>query len=112
MDWILILGVTLLAVLVTLTPLLRRRRLWFVGDIESELVVLTRQREEALRALKDLDDERLARKLSEADYERLKPEALARAKELTRAQDEAQRKLAAARAQVQADLDALKKGQA
>ncbi|MCC6572988.1 MAG: hypothetical protein IT462_04270 [Planctomycetes bacterium] len=104
MDIAIIIGLVIVAVAICATPFLRKRRIWFVGDVESELAIVTRQREEALRALKDLEEERLARKLSEADFTKLRPEYLARAKELTVKLDAVQAKLADARRRLEADL--------
>lgn len=102
---IVIVGVLAIAALgIVATPLFRRRRIWFVGDIESEFAIVTRQREEALRALKDLEEERLARKLTEADFVRLRPQYLERAKELTVKLDAVQARLADARRKLEADL--------
>ncbi len=104
MDYVIVGGLAVLALAIIASPLLRRRRIWFVGDVESELAIVTRQREEALRALRDLEDERLARKLTEADFNRLRPQYLERAKELTVKLDAVQAKLADARRRLDADL--------
>ncbi len=104
MDYVIVAALALGALAIIATPLFRRKRIWFVGDVESELAIVTRQREEALRGLKDLEDERLARKLTEADYVRLRPQYLERAKELTLKLDAVQARLADARKKLEADL--------
>lgn len=100
MDYLIIILVVLAALAITLWPLRRKRRIWFVGDVESDLTEVTRDREEALRALKDLEEDLLSRKLSRADYDRLRPQYLDRAKELTQKYDETREKLEAARKRV------------
>lgn len=87
-----------------LSPLARPRRIWFVGDVESEYAIVSRRREEALRALKDLEDDRLAGKVSAADSERQRPALLAHAKEVTAQLDAVTAKRAAARARIEAAL--------
>ncbi|MCB9932209.1 MAG: hypothetical protein H6841_02175 [Planctomycetes bacterium] len=91
-------------VVVTFSPLARRKRLWFVGDVESEYSIVARRREEALRALKDLEDDKLAGKLPADDFERLRPAYLQTAKELTAQLDQIQEKRAAARRRIDEDL--------
>lgn len=95
-------------VLLTFSPLARRKRLWFVGDVENEYSMISRRREEALRQLKDLEDDRLSGKLPQSDYERQRPSYLQTAKELTARLDEIQQRRAIARARIEADLDKAK----
>lgn len=96
--------VVFIAALITLTPLARRKRLWFVGDVESEYSIVARRREEALRALKDLEDDKLAGKLPQADFERLRPGYLQSAKELTAQLDLINERRAIARKRIEKDL--------
>ena len=100
MDYLIIILVMLAALALTFWPLMRKKRVWFVGDVESDLTEVTREREEALRALKDLEEDLLSRKLSRADYDRLRPQYLERAKELTLKYDETREKLEVARKRV------------
>lgn len=100
MDYLIIILAVAVSLAITFWPLRRRKRVWFVGDVESDLTVVIREREEALRALKDLEEDLLARKLSRADYDRLRPQYLERAKELTLKYDETREKLEAARKRV------------
>lgn len=100
MDYLIIILAVAISLAVTFWPLLRRKRIWFVGDVESDLTAVTREREEALRALKDLEEDLLSRKLSRADYDRLRPQYLERAKELTVKLDQTREKLEAARKRV------------
>jgi hypothetical protein len=95
-------------VLLTFSPLARRKRLWFVGDVETEYSMISRRREEALRQLKDLEDDRLSGKLPQSDYELQRPSYLQAAKELTARLDEIQQRRAIARARIEADLDKAK----
>ena len=104
MEYALIILTLLAALAITFTPLLRRRRIWFVGDVESEFAHIVRQREDSLRALKDLEEERLSRKLSQDDFDRLRPMYLERAKDLTLKLDAAQEKLAQARKRIEQQL--------
>ena len=91
-------------ILLTFSPLARRKRLWFVGDVESEFSIIARRREEALRGLKDLEDDKLAGKLPPADYDRLRPAYLQTAKELTAQLDKIQERRAIARRRIDEDL--------
>lgn len=91
-------------ILITFTPMARRRRLWFVGDVESEYSIVARRREEALRALKDLEDDRLAGKLPQEEFDKLRPSYLQTAKELTTQLDKIQQVRAAARKRIDDDL--------
>lgn len=100
MDYLIIIGVVLAALALTFWPLRRKKRVWFVGDVESDLTEVTREREEALRALKDLEEDLLSHKLSRADYDRLRPQYLERAKELTVKFDATREKLEAARRRI------------
>jgi hypothetical protein len=100
MDYAIIILAVAAALAIAFWPLLRKRRIWFVGDVESDLTVVTREREEALRALKDLEEDLLSRKLSRADYDRLRPQYLEHAKELTQKYDATREKLEAARKRV------------
>jgi hypothetical protein len=104
MDYALVILVTLIALAVTFSPLLRRRRIWFVGDVESDYADTLRKREEALRALKDLEEDLLSRKLSREDYERLRPRYLDLAKELTVKLDDAAQRRALARKRIEEQL--------
>jgi len=90
--------------LITLSPLLRRKRIWFVGDVENEHRSVTRRREEALRALKDLEDDHLAGKLERSEYDRLRPSYLAAAKDLTSKLDEITARRQEARRRIEQDL--------
>lgn len=102
-DWRLA-PVTFVVVIVVFSPLNRSRRLWFVGDVESEFSIVSRRREEALRALKDLEEDKLAGKLPTEEYERIRPGYLLTAKELTAQLDKIQVKRAAARKRIDQDL--------
>jgi hypothetical protein len=103
LDWILA-PVVLVVLLITLWPLTRRRRLWFVGDVESEHAILTRRREEALRSLKDLEDDHLAGKLSREEFAARRPELLEAAKTLTAELQRLQERRAAARRRIESEL--------
>ena len=91
-------------VLLTFSTLARRKRLWFVGDVESEFSIVARRREEALRALKDLEDDKLSGKLPQDDYDRLRPAYLQTAKELTAQLDKINERRVAARRRIDEDL--------
>jgi len=91
-------------VLVTFSPMARRKRLWFVGDVESEYSIVSRRREEALRALKDLEDDKLSGKLPADDYDKLRPGYLRTAKELTAQLDTISERRNAARKRIEQDL--------
>jgi hypothetical protein len=93
-----------LAALITLSPLARPRRIWFVGDVESEYALVSRRREEALRALKDLEDDRLAGKLSAAEVELRRPALLQHAREVTAQLDAISHKRAQARRRIEQEL--------
>jgi hypothetical protein len=103
-DWRLA-PLSLVVVLITFTPLARRKRLWFVGDVESEFSIVSRRREEALRALKDLEDDKLAGKLPADEFDRLRPGYLQTAKELTTRLDALQQARAAAQRRIEQDLE-------
>ncbi len=92
--------------LVTLWPFSRAKRIWFVGDVESEHTIIARRREESLRALKDLEEELLAGKLSRDEYEKRKPAFLKSAKELTVKLDKAREKRKIARDKIETELSA------
>ncbi|MBX3460314.1 MAG: hypothetical protein KF696_10205 [Planctomycetes bacterium] len=94
----------MLLALVTLSPLARPKRLWFVGDVESEHRIVARRRQEALRALKDLDEDRMAGKLTRDEVDRLRPGMLQAAKELTAQLDVLTEKQAAARRKIESEL--------
>jgi hypothetical protein len=96
--------VAFVAAVITFSPLARRKRLWFVGDVESEYAIVSRRREEALRALKDLEDDKLAGKLPQADFERLRPGYLQTAKELTAQLDKINERRTNARKRIEKDL--------
>ncbi|MCA8934913.1 MAG: hypothetical protein KDB68_01790 [Planctomycetes bacterium] len=91
-------------VVITFSPMVRRKRLWFVGDVESEYSIVARRREEALRALKDIEEDKLAGKLPASEYERIRPAYLEAAKDLTAKLDKIQERRAAARKRIDADL--------
>jgi hypothetical protein len=109
-DWR-VAPVVFAAVLVTFSPLARRKRLWFVGDAESEYAIVSRRREEALRALKDIEEDRLAGKLPQAEFERVRPSYLQTAKDLTVQLDRINERRAAARKRIEDDLARSKAGQ-
>lgn len=98
--------------LLTLWPLARRKRLWFVGDVESEYAIVSRRREEALRALKDLEDDRLAGRVDEASFTKHRAEALDAAKRLTVQLDQLTQRRAAARKKIDAELAAMQSAKA
>ncbi|MBZ0135153.1 MAG: hypothetical protein K8I27_02125 [Planctomycetes bacterium] len=102
-DWRLA-PLSFVIVLITFPPLARRKRLWFVGDVESEYSIVARRREEALRALKDLEDDKLAGKLPADDFDRLRPGYLQTAKDLTTQLDRIQQRRAVARKRIDQDL--------
>jgi hypothetical protein len=108
-DWR-VAPVAFVAVVITFSPLSRRKRLWFVGDVESEFSIVARRREEALRALKDLEEDKLAGKLPVAEFDRLRPSYLQSAKELTVQLDRINERRAVARKRIDEDL-ARAKGQ-
>jgi len=91
--------------LITLSPLARKRRIWFVGDVESEYAIVSRRREEALRALKDLEDDRGAGKISASEVERQRPVLLQQAKDVTAQLDAITQKRAAARKKIEQALE-------
>lgn len=93
-----------LLLVLTLSPLARGRRIWFVGDVESELSVVLRRREEALRALKDLEDDRQAGKIAAEEFETQRPRLLQAAKEATTDFDRVQQKREAARKRIEDSL--------
>lgn len=90
--------------LLTLWPLARDKRIWFVGDVESEFRIVSRRREEALRALKDIEDDRLAGKTNEDEYQRMRPSLLQAAKDLTKQLDTLQARRTEARKRIDAEL--------
>ena len=94
----------LVATIITFSPFARRKRLWFVGDVEGEFSIVSRRREEALRALKDLEEDKLAGKLPQSEYERMRPAHLQAAKELTAQLDKIQERRAVARKRIEQDL--------
>lgn len=89
---------------IAFSPLARRKRLWFVGDVEGEYKIISRRREEALRALKDLEDDKLAGKLPPEEYDKLRPNYLETAKRLTAQLDKVAEKRAVARRRIDEDL--------
>jgi hypothetical protein len=91
-------------VVITLSPFARPKRLWFVGDVESEFRIVSRRREEALRALKDLEDDLLAGKASREESEQMRPALLQTAKDLTAQLDALQQRRAEARKKIEAEL--------
>ena len=91
-------------VLLTFSTLARRKRLWFVGDVESEYNIVARRREEALRALKDLEDDKLSGKLPQDEFDRIRPGYLQTAKELTTQLDKINERRVAARRRIDDDL--------
>ncbi|MBK9976154.1 MAG: hypothetical protein IPP14_15385 [Planctomycetes bacterium] len=96
--------VAFIALLIALSPLARARRLWFVGDVESEYAIVSRRREEALRSLRDLEDDHLAGKISGAEFARQRPGLLQAAKEVTTDLDRIAQKRAAARKRIEEHL--------
>lgn len=90
--------------LLTLWPFARAKRLWFVGDVESEFRVISRRREEALRALKDVEEDLLAGKASREEVDRMRPELLQAARDLTAKLDALQQRRAEARRKIEAEL--------
>ncbi len=92
--------------LITLWPFARSKRIWFVGDVESEHTIISSRREESLRALKDLKEELLSGKLSRDEYEKRKPAFLKSAKELTVKLDKARAKRKIARDKIERELSA------
>jgi hypothetical protein len=102
-DWRLSPLVFAIAV-VMFSPLARKKRLWFVGDVESEYSIVARRREEALRALKDLEDDKLAGKLPIEQYDAMRPAYLQTAKELTAQLDKINERRASARKRIDDDL--------
>jgi hypothetical protein len=102
-DWR-IAPVVFVAAVITFSPFARRKRLWFVGDVEGEYSIVARRREEALRALKDLEDDKLAGKLPQAEYERMRPGHLQAAKELTAQLDKINERRTLARKRIEKDL--------
>lgn len=90
--------------LISFSPLARRKRLWFVGDVEGEYKIVARRREEALRTLKDLEDDRLAGKLPQEEYDRLRPGCLENAKRLTAQLDKVTERRDIARRRIEEDL--------
>ncbi|MCF6228338.1 MAG: hypothetical protein L3J82_06705 [Planctomycetes bacterium] len=92
--------------LIALWPFARSKRIWFVGDVESEYTIIARRREESLRALKDLEEELLAGKLSRDEYDKRKPAFLKTAKELTVKLDTAREKRKVARDKIERELSA------
>jgi len=93
--------VAALAVAIALSPLARKKRLWFVGDVESDLAVVSRRREEALRALKDLDDDRNSGKISQEAFERQRPILLDTARQVTAQFNQMQNKRNEARKRIE-----------
>jgi hypothetical protein len=94
----------LVLAVITLSPLARKKRLWFVGDVESEFRIVSRRREEALRALKDLEDDRLAGKTSREESESMRPALLKAAKDLTAQLDALQARRAEARRKIESEV--------
>lgn len=92
------------ALAISLSPLGRAKRIWFVGDVETEYAIVSRRREEALRALKDLDDDRMAGKVSAAEVELQRPGMLQLAKETTAQLDRISEKRNAARKKIEQSL--------
>jgi hypothetical protein len=103
-DWR-VAPLVLVVSLIVMWPLARRKRIWFVGDVEGEFKIVSRRREEALRALKDLEEDKLAGKLPPDEYNRLRPKYLETAKELTAQLDKIQERRAVARRRIEQDLD-------
>lgn len=102
-DWR-VAPIVLVASVITFSPFARRKRLWFVGDVEGEFSIVSRRREEALRALKDLEEDKLAGKLPQSEYDRMRPGHLQAAKELTAQLDKIQERRAVARKRIEDDL--------
>jgi hypothetical protein len=90
-----------MAVAISLSPFARTRRAWFVGEVESEMSIVARRREEALRALKDLEEDRQVRKISQAEFERQRPILLHVAKQATAEYDRVLQKRSEARKRIE-----------
>ncbi|MDC1142763.1 hypothetical protein OAU50_06700 [Planctomycetota bacterium] len=90
----------------TLWPFRRAKRIWFVGDVESEYSIISRRREESLRALKDLEEEFMAGKIGREDYDKRRPAFLQTAKELTLKLDTAREQRKLAREKIERELSA------
>ncbi|MBX3474261.1 MAG: hypothetical protein KF754_07750 [Planctomycetes bacterium] len=97
--------VAALLLLLTLSPFARRRRIWFVGEVESEYAIVSRRREESLRAMKDLEEDRLAGKVSAREFELQRPQLLQAAKEATAALDIITARRQEARRKIEASLE-------
>ncbi|MBK8206430.1 MAG: hypothetical protein IPK87_06475 [Planctomycetes bacterium] len=96
--------VVFVVVLITLSPFARAKRLWFVGDVESEYRIVSRRRAEALRAMKDLADDKLAGKVTAAEAASLRPAMLQAAKDLTTQLDRLQARRAEIRKKIEGEL--------
>lgn len=91
--------------LLALSPMAREKRIWFVGDVESEFRIVSRRREEALRALKDIEDDRLAGKTTEDEYQSMRPSLLQAARDLTKQLDTLAVRRTEARKRIEAELE-------
>lgn len=87
-----------------ISPLIRGRRMWFVGDAKSELETLMEERQMTLRTLKDLEAEHATGKLAEDVYERLREEAMRSAEAQTEAMELLRSKRSSAKQKVEAEL--------
>ncbi len=96
--------VVFVVAVITLSPFARAKRLWFVGDVESEFRIVSRRRAEALRAMKDLDDDKLAGKVTQDEVASLRPALLQAAKDLTTQLDRLQTRRAAIRKKIEGEL--------
>lgn len=88
----------------TVSPLVRKQRIWFVGEVENEHSVLFRRRQEALRMLKDLEDDRAAGKVSDSEFDAQRPEMMDDLRDLTRRLDELATKRKNARSKLDREL--------
>lgn len=89
------------AAFIALSPMARKKRVWFVGEVESEMAIVARRREEALRALKDLEEDRHVGKVSQVQFERQRPVLLQVAKQTTAEYDRVLQKRNEARKRIE-----------
>jgi hypothetical protein len=89
------------AAAIALSPLTRKKRAWFVGEVESEMSIVARRREEALRVLKDLEEDRHVGKISQVQFERQRPILLQVAKLATGEYDRVLQKRTEARKRIE-----------
>jgi hypothetical protein len=89
------------AAVIALSPLVRKKRAWFVGEVESEMSIIARRREESLRALKDLEEDRQVGKISQVQFESQRPVLLQAAKLATAEYDRVLQKRTEARKRIE-----------